>query len=157
MPLTSRNKIMNHIKKITLITLAVAALTLTNTACKKEGSAAGTEVKKVVSRELTAEFERLKGKWQRPDGGYVIELRELLPGNQVAAGYFNPGPINVGEAKIFSENGFTKIFVKLQDKNYPGSTYTLIYDGASDQLRGIYFQAVQGAEYQVQFVRLPNS
>jgi len=147
---------MNHMKNITLITLAVAALTLTNTSCKKEGADAGTETKKAASTQLTTEFEMLKGKWQRPDGGYVIELKELLPGNQISAGYFNPGPINVGEAKIYNENGFTKIFVKLQDKNYPGSTYTLIYDKASDQLRGIYFQAVQGEEYEVGFMRLPK-
>jgi hypothetical protein len=37
--------------------------------------------------------------------------------------------------------------------NYPGSTYTLRYDAATDQLKGIYFQAAQGAQYEVYFAR----
>jgi hypothetical protein len=147
---------MNNLKKITMVAVATTALAITVTSCKKGDQPVKAEVKKAASSQLTAEFETVKGRWLRPDGGYVIELKELLPNNQLAAGYFNPGPINVGEAKIYKENGFLKVFVKMQDKNYPGSTYTLIYDKANDQLRGVYFQAVQGVEYQVGFTRLSN-
>jgi len=34
-------------------------------------------------------------------------------------------------------------FVELRAPNYPGSAYTLTYDPHQDQLRGIYFQAVE--------------
>lgn len=137
-----------------IILLAVAAvLAVATVACRKEASSVKVGSGKGLSSQLNAEFETLRGKWLRTDSDYVIELRELLPDNQVTAAYFNPGPINVGEAKIYRENGFLKVFVKMQDKNYPGSSYTLIYDQASNMLRGTYFQAVQGVEYEVEFAR----
>ncbi len=37
-------------------------------------------------------FERLKGKWLRPDGGYVIEVRNIGDGGKMDASYFNPRP-----------------------------------------------------------------
>ena len=147
---------MKNIKKITMITVAATVLAITATSCKKGDQSVKEELKKELSTQLAVEFETVKGRWLRPDGGYVIEIKELLPGNQLAAGYFNPGSINVGEAKIYKENGFLKVFVKLQDKNYPGSTYTLIYDKERDQMRGVYFQATQRAEYQVVFTRMPK-
>lgn len=104
---------------------------------------------------VLVEFDQLKGKWVRPDGGYVIEIRKLLPDNALEVGYFNPNPIHVGKAKLFKERGFTKVFVELQDVNYPGSTYTLIYDKENDLLRGVYYQATQQEEFQIYFERLP--
>ena len=104
---------------------------------------------------VLVEFEKLRGKWLRPDGGYVLEIKKLLPENALEAAYFNPNPIHVGKAKLYKERGFVKVFVELQDVNYPGSTYTLIYDGQNDQLRGVYYQATQQQEYQVAFERLP--
>ncbi len=152
---------MNTQRSIAIL-LAAAALTITTTSCKKEATpktpakAATKTEAPTKGGQLQIEFETLKGKWLRPDGGYVIELKELLPDNKLTAAYFNPGPINVGEAKIYKENGFTKVFVKLQDQNYPGSTYTLIYDKDNDQLRGIYYQATYQQEYQVGFTRMPK-
>ena len=104
---------------------------------------------------VAIEFDTLKGKWVRPDGGYVLELKRLLPDNALEVAYFNPNPIHVGKAKLYKERGFVKVFVELQDVNYPGSTYTLIYDKASDLLRGTYYQATQQQEYQISFERLP--
>ena len=46
-----------------------------------------------------------------------------------------------------------EVFVELRDVNYPGSTYTLLYDPAKDQLHGIYYQAVARQNYEVVFVR----
>ncbi|MDD2599119.1 MAG: hypothetical protein PHO37_07835 [Kiritimatiellae bacterium] len=145
---------MQNIKPMALIA-AAAALILTTSACKQEVPDARVEQQPGLNSQLNAEFKALQGKWRRSDSDYVIELRELLPDNQMTAAYFNPGPIHVGEAKIYRENSFLKVFVKMQDKNYPGSSYTLIYDQPSDRLRGIYFQAVQGVEYEVEFTRVP--
>jgi hypothetical protein len=47
-----------------------------------------------------------------------------------------------------------KVFVELRARNYPGSSYTLTYDREHDQLRGIYFQAVQQQSFNVSFVRM---
>jgi hypothetical protein len=47
-----------------------------------------------------------------------------------------------------------KVFVELRARNYPGSSYTLTYDREYDQLRGIYFQAVQQQSFNVSFVRM---
>jgi hypothetical protein len=104
---------------------------------------------------VAATFEKIKGKWLRPDGGYVLEIKRLLPDNALEAAYFNPGPIHVGKARLYKERGFTKVFVELQDVNYPGSTYTLIYDADGDLLRGVYYQATYQQEYPITFERMP--
>jgi hypothetical protein len=45
------------------------------------------------------------------------------------------------------------VFVELRDVNYPGSTYTLQYDAASDRLMGTYFQAVAKQTFRIEFAR----
>ena len=45
------------------------------------------------------EFQPLLGRWQRSDGGYVIEIRSIAPGVKIKAGYFNPRPIHVEQAQ----------------------------------------------------------
>jgi hypothetical protein len=47
-----------------------------------------------------------------------------------------------------------KIFVELHAPGYPGSTYTLTYEPARDQLEGIYFQAALQQSFDVVFVRM---
>jgi hypothetical protein len=44
--------------------------------------------------------------------------------------------------------------MELRDEGYPGSTYTLQYDEANDQLVGIYFQAAVRENYAVAFQRM---
>ena len=51
------------------------------------------------------------------------------------------------------QDGRLQVFVELRDVNYPGSTYTLSYEPATDRLKGIYFQAVQQQQFEVEFVR----
>jgi hypothetical protein len=38
----------------------------------------------------TLEFNKLIGRWLRPDGGYVIEIRNISSGGKMEAAYFNP-------------------------------------------------------------------
>jgi hypothetical protein len=99
-------------------------------------------------------FEKLKGAWQRPDGGYIVEIRSVEPGGKMDAAYFNPRPINVAKAEALQDGAATKVFIELRDVNYPGSTYTLTYDPASDQLVGIYYQAAIQQRFDVVFVRM---
>jgi len=96
----------------------------------------------------------LRGRWLRLDGGYILELRSIAPSGAIDAAYLNPRPINVAKAEATLEGSTPKVFVELRAPNYPGSTYTLTYDAQRDQLRGVYFQAVQRQNYDVEFVRM---
>jgi hypothetical protein len=99
------------------------------------------------------EFEKLKGKWLRPDGGYILEIRSATAEGNLEAGYFNPGPINVARAEWERKDGKLQVFVELRDVNYPGSTYTLKFSDAEDRMTGNYFQAAQRENFAVEFVR----
>lgn len=99
------------------------------------------------------EFQKLIGKWLRPDGGYILEIRSVTSDGKLEAGYFNPRPINVSKAQATREGDQTKVFVELRDVNYPGSTYTLLYVPQNDQLSGTYYQALQQQRFEVVFVR----
>jgi hypothetical protein len=99
-------------------------------------------------------FEKLKGRWQRPDGGYIVEVRSVEPDGKMDAAYFNPRPIHVARAEAAHDGAVTKVFLELRDLNYPGSTYNLVYQAESDQLVGIYYQAVFQQQFEVVFVRM---
>lgn len=98
-------------------------------------------------------FQRLEGRWVRPDGGYVLELHSVKKDGNVTAAYFNPKPIKVFRAKAGLKDGGIHLFVELRDANYPGSTYNLLYDPMSDRLKGTYFQAVEKLSFDIEFVR----
>ena len=98
-------------------------------------------------------YAALVGEWVRPDGGYVLAVSAVAPDGKATASYFNPRPIRVARAEAKLEGALVGLFVELRDANYPGSTYTLGYDTATDQLKGIYYQAAQGAQYEVVFSR----
>jgi hypothetical protein len=101
-----------------------------------------------------AEKEKLIGRWQRADGGYIIELKNPTQEGLIEAGYFNPNPINVGRSAWQSKDGRLMVLVELQDQNYPGSLYTLEYQSHVDKLTGTYFQAVERVSYNVEFSRV---
>jgi uncharacterized protein (DUF2147 family) len=97
--------------------------------------------------------QRLLGHWLRPDGGYVLELKEIGKGGTLKAAYFNPRPINVARAELSRKDGKLTIFIELRDINYPGSKYNLQYDPETDRLIGTYFQAIQRQTFDVEFTR----
>lgn len=99
-------------------------------------------------------FDMLKGRWLRPDGGYIIQIRNIDASGKMEAGYFNPRPINVSEAEAKRDGGKIKVFIELRDVGYPGSTYTLTYDPKEDVLRGVYFQAAVRQNFDVYFTRM---
>lgn len=98
-------------------------------------------------------FDKLVARWLREDGGYILEIRAVSPEGKADASYYNPRPITVARAEAFRENGALTLFVELRAPNYPGSTYRLVYDPASDTLVGTYFQALQKQTFDVSFVR----
>ncbi|MEI8233145.1 MAG: hypothetical protein WCH57_00495 [Verrucomicrobiota bacterium] len=99
-------------------------------------------------------FAKLQGKWMRSDGDYTIEIKSVGPSGAMDAGYFNPQPIHVAKAQATQEGGVAKVFIELRDVNYPGSSYTLLYAAANDQLKGTYFQAVSQESYDIYFERV---
>jgi hypothetical protein len=100
-----------------------------------------------------SDFQRLVGRWVRPDGGYVLEILEAGKGGMLRAAYFNPRSINVALAEWRQKDGALTIFVELRDANYPGSIYTLQYDPKSDRLKGSYYQAVEKQTFAIEFLR----
>jgi len=108
----------------------------------------------LLLRGTGTDLQKIQGKWLRTDGGYILEVRSIAEDGTMDAGYYNPKPINVSEAKATQNNDLVKVFVELRDVNYPGSTYTLEYDPDDDVFKGIYFQAVQKQSFPVTFVRM---
>lgn len=96
---------------------------------------------------------QLKGKWQREDGGYLLEVFSVSDDGKLDVGYLNPNPIHVetAEWKMIENKVFIRVILK--DVNYPGSTYTLEYIQGNDILSGNYFQAVEGMNFDVKFMR----
>jgi hypothetical protein len=99
------------------------------------------------------DFKVIIGEWVRPDGGYIVRVRDVNPDGSVDAGYYNPQPINVSRAEAIGETSGIKLFIELRDVGYPGSTYTLIYNPQKDMMFGLYYQAAMGQNFDVVFVR----
>ncbi|MGB8426781.1 MAG: hypothetical protein WCD88_13430 [Desulfobacterales bacterium] len=100
------------------------------------------------------DFHALIGRWRRPDGGYVIEIRGIDAAGKMDVGYFNPRPINVARATAAKDAETLKVFIELQDVGYPGATYTLAYDPGQNVLKGLYYQPAAGQTFDVVFVPL---
>lgn len=100
-----------------------------------------------------AAFGVLAGRWVRPDGGYVIRIKAVDAGGKLDASYANPSPLPFYIAKVTRDGDALKLFFELRAGGYNGSTYTLNYDAASDQLKGVYYQAVVRQKFEVVFVR----
>ena len=103
---------------------------------------------------VSPELAKLVGKWERPDGGYVLEIKGVDSSGKAEVAYYNPNPINVSRAAAWRDKGATKLVVELRDVGYPGCTYTLEHNPQSDQLFGQYFQAAQQQTYEVVFFRV---
>lgn len=100
--------------------------------------------------------QRLIGRWQRPDGGYILTIKEITEAGVVTALYNNPNPIKVSRAEAVNRDGQTLMAVELRDTGYPGNYYTLKYEPDSDQLVGIYTHLGINQQFDVNFVRLPK-
>jgi hypothetical protein len=118
-----------------------------------ESSAQTKKAETTGAKDKTG-FDVLQGRWLRPDGEYILQIRSVDGSGNMDAGYFNPRPINVSKAQAAKESGKIKVFVELSDVGYPGSTYTLTYDPKQDVLRGVYFQAAMKQSFDVYFTRM---
>jgi hypothetical protein len=99
-------------------------------------------------------FRNLVGRWIRPDGGYIIEIRNVDSNGLLEAAYFNPRPIHVSQARITIVNKEPRVFIELRDVGYPGATYALTYHPEQDVMAGLYYQPTVGQSFEVIFVRM---
>jgi len=149
-PLEVRSRREEHLiaRKATVVHLAVAVLLMVGFQ-----PAAAPRPALAQSKAEQVGAERLVGRWVRPDGGYVLEIRSAQAGGRLEAAYLNPRSIKVSRAEWRREDGRLLVFVELRDVNYPGSTYNLRYVPDQDRLVGAYYQAVQRQTFDVEFVK----
>lgn len=121
---------------------------------RSDAQAPASSVKAEPVPRKAPPYAALAGKWQRPDGGYLLHVKSVAEDGVLDASYFNPSPIHIATSQASRVNGSLKVFVELRDENYPGSTYRLTYDPADDRLKGTYYQAVAQETYEIFFVRL---
>jgi hypothetical protein len=105
-------------------------------------------------RGANGDFDALHGRWLRPDGGYILDIRDIDANGKIDAVYLNPRPISVARADATRDGSALRVFVELRAPGYAGSTYTLTYDATRDQLAGIYFQAALRQRFDVVFVKM---
>lgn len=111
------------------------------------------ETVKDTTPSTTVNYNRILGRWLRPDGGYILEIRSATPDGKLDVGYYNPNPIHVARAEWVMKDSKLYVLVELQDTNYPGSTYGLEYKAGTDHLVGTYYQALEKSTFDVEFVR----
>ena len=128
-----------------LLTSVGAAMAQGGAPAAKE--AAGSLASRTISIDV------LKGAWIRADGGYVIQIKSIASDGQLDAMYFNPNPLPFAKAQATQDGRTIRESFELQAGGYSGSTYELTYDAASDQLRGIYYQAMMKQKFDVAFAR----
>jgi hypothetical protein len=143
-----------------IIVVAVAAVFLVASNLRRdelnppsESASGNLKGQKTASPRPSDGFGPLLGRWRRPDGGYIIEIRDITNDGRMDAVYLNPRPINISQAAVIWQEDVRQVFIELQDKGYPGSTYTLDYDPEQDLLTGIYFQAAMNQAFEVVFIR----
>ena len=73
-----------------------------------------------TAAETKPDFQKLTGRWRRPDGGYVVEIKSVAPDGSMDAAYFNPKSIHVAKAEASRDADATRVFIELRDVNYPG-------------------------------------
>jgi hypothetical protein len=117
------------------------------------GAPAASSTSETSMSASPAAFASLPGRWVRPDGGYVISIKSVDASGKLDASYANPNPLPFYTALATRDGGALKIFFELRAGGYSGSTYTLDYDVAGDQLKGKYYQAVAKQTFEVVFVR----
>jgi len=148
---------MNKTKiRINILLIIVAACVLAAFSWTFSGSALSEQKQALQENSGFAEAQRLKGRWVRHDGGYIILIENIKPEGSLKVSYFNPRKINVSRANWKFEDNRLNILVELRDVNYPGSTYKLLYATAQDVLIGTYFQAVHKQTFNVSFKRMTD-
>lgn len=130
--------------------IAVLALTLTSTGYPQAPTKA--EAARTTAAAMGS-VDVLKGTWVRPDGGYRIVIQGIEAGGKLNAMYFNPSQLPFAKAQVSQEGSTFRVVLVLQAGGYGGSTYDLVYEPATDRLKGTFDQVVARQKFEVFFVR----
>lgn len=152
----SKQKVITTSKSSQMLSVAwIACLViLLHTNCTNKTEQPSSTTPAVTEQKSTKpDLGHLVGRWLRPDGGYILEIRGATPDGKLDVGYYNPKSIHVARAEWVEKDGKLYVMAELQDVNYPGSTYGLEYIIGQDKLVGTYYQAVEKSTYDVEFVR----
>ena len=169
-PFTQISVSLAHMISRLIISVSVLAVILCTAGCARNSKSSEkistpTEVradattnvpekaKNTGSDDAVTVESKLKGRWMRSDGNYILQVFAVSADSTLNAGYYNPGQINVESGEWLKQDGRLFIRIVLRDVNYPGSTYILEYQPQGDFLSGNYFQAVDGVNYDVTFTR----
>jgi len=125
------------------------ALALPQAQAQQPSTATNTQ----PSAESQTGFNALPGRWVRVEGGYVITVKAVDTNGKLDPSHANPNPLPSYTAVATNDLGVLRLFFELRASGYNGSTYTLTYDAANDQLKGIYDQVVAKQKFEVTFVR----
>jgi hypothetical protein len=82
-------------------------------------------------------------------------MRSIGDDGRIDAVYQNPGPVHIADAKIEKRDDRLYAVITLEDKGYPGSSYSLYHNRKHDVLYGIYFHAGMNQQFNVIFKRMP--
>jgi hypothetical protein len=135
------------------VVILIAAAILAVVSFKTDPSSSESKDATAVLSKNPDGLKNLIGRWLRPDGGYIIEIRGIAKDGRMDAAYLNPRPIHVAQAEASWKSGKMHVFIELRDTGYPGSNYTLDYNPEQDVLTGIYFQAAMNQAFEVVFFR----
>jgi len=139
------------------ISLALVALP----SCRKQSSPVSSGQNTPAPSEPKAvakapDVQVLCGRWLRPDGPYILDLKSIGSDGKIQAAYVNPQrEIHVSRAEASVQGTTLRVFLMLDDDGYPGCTYNLNYDPQQQTLSGIYFQAQMQESFEVVFIRAP--
>ncbi len=88
-------------------------------------------------------WQLLRGRWVRPDGGYVIKLGGAQPDGRLEASHFNPRPINVSRAEWHRSDDGLHVFVELREANNPARHTVSAIWGLSTNWRAMSGSSVE--------------
>jgi hypothetical protein len=145
-----------HVSEVEALMMKMAAFLLSTAAITATLALlpAAAQVKAdAPAAQVDSAFAALPGRWVRPDGGYVINIRSVDASGKLDASYANPNPLPFARAEATLDGKAIRLFFELRAGGYNGSTYTLTYDPVSDTLKGVYFQAVAQQKFDIYFTR----
>ncbi len=67
-------------------------------------------------------FAALPGRWVRPDGGYVIDIRGVDASGKLAAAYANPNPLPFARAEATRDGKTVHLFFELRATTRQGTS-----------------------------------
>lgn len=135
--------------KITAFLLSTAALSVSLIPLPAQAQVKA----EAPAAQVDGVFGALRGRWVRPDGGYVINIKGVDAAGKLDASYANPNPLPFARAQAMLDGKTIRLFFELRAGGYNGSTYMLTYDPANDVLKGVYYQAVAQQKFDVYFTR----